>query len=128
MACTIALAKLTCIHGDQLGSAYGAGSMLSRKAVEVYAGNVLMGHTHSPQSFTRVSPVDVDQKWMGYVCPTMGSVNARFKRNRPNSWANGLCIVDGRADDNFNCYTCVTVDGQFSFAAVTYGCMASRAA
>ncbi len=69
------IGKLALIHGDQLGGPYGGGVMPSRKAAEVY-GNVLMGHTHSPQSFTRVSPVDVQDKRMAYVAPTMGTTNA----------------------------------------------------
>jgi hypothetical protein len=102
--------------------------MPARKAVDVYAGSVLMGHTHSPQSFTRVSPVDVDQKWIGYVCPTMGTVNGHFMRNRHNSCANGFCLVEAREDGGFNCYIIMIIDGQFSFAGKSYGIKTSRKA
>jgi predicted phosphodiesterase len=115
------IGKLTCIHGDQLGGAYGAGVMPARKAVDVYAGNVLMGHTHSPQAFCKVSPVDQTQKHMGYVSPVLGTTNAHFMRNRPNSWAQGFTIVDVREDGNFNVFLILVCDGQFSVAGETYG-------
>jgi hypothetical protein len=114
------IGKLALIHGDQLSGPYGGGVMPSRKAADVY-GNVLMGHTHSPQSFTKISPVDVEQKQMAYVCPTMGTVNAVFMRNRPNSWANGLSVVETRPDGSFNCYIIQTVKGQFSYGGAIYG-------
>lgn len=115
------IGNLICIHGDQIGGAYGAGAVPARKAVETYSGNVLMGHTHSPQSYTRVSPVDSESKWMGYVAPTMGTVNAHFMRNKPNAWANGLTLVDVRPDGAFNLYLIQTVNGQFSFGGDIYG-------
>jgi hypothetical protein len=77
------IGNLTRIHGDQLGGTYGAGVFPAREAVEVYASSVLMGHTHSAQSYTRISPVDVEQKWQGFVSPILGTTNAAFMRNRP---------------------------------------------
>ena len=116
------IGKLTCIHGDQIGGAYGAGVMPSRRAVEVYSSSVLQGHTHSPQSFCRVSPVDQAQKHMGYVSPILGGTNAHFMRNRPNSWAGGFTIVETRANGNFNVYLVIVDEhGQFSFGGNVYG-------
>jgi hypothetical protein len=49
-------------------------------------------------------------------------------RNRPNSWANGFCVVEAREDGGFNCYIIVTIDGQFSFAGKSYGIKTPRKA
>jgi hypothetical protein len=122
------IGKLTLIHGDQIGGAYGAGVFPSRKATEVFQSSTLQGHTHSPQSFCRVSPVDQSQKQMGYVSPILGTTNAHFMRNRPNAWAHGFTIVDVREDGNFNCYLVIVCDGQFSFGGVTYGKLVRKAA
>lgn len=110
------IGKLIAIHGDQI-----SGASPAKKAVEAYGSSVLLGHFHSFQSHTRVSPVDVEQKAMGFVCGTAGTVNAYFMRNKPNSWANGISLVEVRADGNFNCHLLPVVDGQFSFAGETYG-------
>lgn len=115
------LGKLTCIHGDQLSGAWGSSAMPSRKAIEVYGSSVIQGHSHSPQSYCRISPVDQHEQRMGYVCPILGTTNASYMRNRPNAWANGFAIADVRKDGTFNLYTVVTTDGQFTFAGVTYG-------
>ena len=122
------IGKLTCVHGDQIGGAYGAGVVPSRKAAEIYATSVLQGHTHSPQSFCRVSPVDQTQKHMGYVSPILGTTNAHFMRNRPNAWANGFCIVEVREDGNFNLYTIIVTRGEFTFAGETYSKRLRKAA
>jgi hypothetical protein len=114
------LGKLTCVHGEQLSGAYGSTAMPARKAVEVYSGNVIQGHTHSPQSFCRVSPVRIEEKRMGYVSPILGTVNARFMRNKPNAWANGFAIVDVREGGSFNAYLVIVCRGEFSFSGEVY--------
>jgi predicted phosphodiesterase len=51
--------KLNVIHGEILsGIGNQAGMYPSRKAVELYASNVLAGHTHAPQTFTRAYLAD----------------------------------------------------------------------
>ena len=115
------IGKLCCIHGDGLITGF-APACPARKAVDVYACSVLMGHTHSPQSFTRVSPVDAAQTWMGYVSPICGDTNPYYQRNRPNAYANGLTLIEVRSNGNFNCYLCITDrrTGEFSYGGQTY--------
>jgi predicted phosphodiesterase len=116
------LGKLTLIHGNQLQGGMGyIGNQPSKKAVDIYATSVLCGHTHSAQSYTRVSPADQHQKWAGYISPVAGNQNPRFMRNKPNANTTGLSIVELRPNGNFNCYLCLTVDGEFSYGSKTYG-------
>ena len=116
------IGKLHVIHGEVLtGIGNQAGMYPSRKAVELYAANVLAGHTHAPQSFTRISPVEKTQKWMGWIAPILGNVNPEYLRNRPTAWANGFTVVEGRGDGNFNCYPILIHEGKFSFGGRTYG-------
>jgi hypothetical protein len=65
---------------------------------------------------------------MGYVTPTLGTINATFMRNRPNAWANGITLIDVRRDGNFNVHLLPTVDGQFSFSGEKYGRRSHRKA
>jgi predicted phosphodiesterase len=116
------LGKLTLIHGNQLQGGMGyIGNQPSKKAVEIYATSVLMGHTHSAQSYTRVSPADQHQKWAGYVSPVAGNQNPRFMRNKPNANTTGLSIVELRSNGNFNCFLALTTDGQFAYGGEVYG-------
>lgn len=110
------LGKLNVIHGEILtGIGNQAGMYPSRKAVELYAGNVLSGHTHSPQSFTKVSPVEHAQKWQGHIAPICGDVNPGYLRNRPTAWLNGFVIVELRKGGDFNLYPVIVSNGKFSW-------------
>lgn len=116
------LGKLKVVHGEVLtGIGNQAGMYPSRKAVELYAGNVLAGHTHAPQTFTRVSPVEHTNKWQGHIAPIAGSVNPSYLRNRPTAWLNGFVLIDVRPDGHFNLYPIITIDGTFTYAGKTYG-------
>ena len=57
------LGQLNVIHGEILtGIGNQGGTFPSRKAVELYGGNILAGHTHSPQSNTKISSVEQKKK------------------------------------------------------------------
>ncbi len=116
------LGKLNVIHGETLtGIGNQAGMYPSRKAVELYAGNVLAGHTHAPQTFTKISPVEHTNKWMGTIAPTAGAVNPAYLRNRPTAWLNGFVRVDVLSNGNFNLYSLIITNGQFSYNGILYG-------
>ena len=118
---TFRIGKLTLVHGD-LFPGYTP-VCPAKRAVEAFTASVLQGHTHSPQSFTRVSPIDNKQTWMGYVSPAACELNPAYMLNKPSAWSNGLTIVETRNNGNFNCYICITdrKTGEFSWGGVTYG-------
>lgn len=116
------LGKLNVIHGEILtGFGNQAGMYPSRKAVELYGASVLAGHTHAPQSFAKISPVERTQKHMGWIAPAACDVNPLYLQNRPTAWLNGVTVVEVRSDDAFNVYPCITIHGQFSYGGRTYG-------
>lgn len=116
------LGELNVIHGEILtGIGNQAGAYPSRKAVELYGSNVLAGHTHAPQSFTKISPVEARKKFMAWVAPILGGVNPSYLRNRPTAWLNGFTIVELREKGMFNCYPIIVIDGKFSFGGKLYG-------
>jgi hypothetical protein len=116
------IGKLVVIHGEILtGIGNQAGAFPAKRAVELYGASVLAGHTHAPQSFTKVSPVDHTQKHMGWIAPIMGATNPSYLRNRPTAWVNGFTLVETFDDGNFNVYPIIISGGKFSFAGKVYG-------
>ena len=116
------LGKLNVIHGEILtGIGNQAGMYPSRKAVELYGASVLAGHTHAPQSFAKISPVERTQKHMGWIAPAACDVNPLYLQNRPTAWLNGITVVEVRSDEAFNVYPCITIRGQFSYGGRIYG-------
>lgn len=113
------LGKLTVIHGNQF-TGY-APANLAKRAVESYTCSVLQGHNHTMQSYTRVSPVDKNQRWAGYVSPCACELNPAFMKNKPSSWVNGFTIVEVMKNGAFNVYPVIVTNGRFSFAGVEYG-------
>jgi predicted phosphodiesterase len=113
--------KLTFIHGEQLsGIGNQATALHAKKAVEVYCQNVVYGHMHTPQSFTKVLPHDDTQKWMAYCSPIAGEVNPTYLRNRPTAWLNGFTIVEFSSNGSFNVYPVVVTKGSFTFGGKEY--------
>lgn len=113
---------LAMIHGEVLtGIGNQAGAFPSKKAVDIYAGNVLAGHTHSPQSYTRVSPVDSSEKWMGWISPVCSNTNPTYLRNRPTAWVNGFTIVEFLPRGTFNLFPIVVCKGKFAYGGKIYG-------
>lgn len=115
------LGKLNVCHGEWLtGIGNQAGMYPSRKAVDWLSGNVLAGHTHAPQSFTRVAPVQHTQKWMGWISPILGATNPAYMRGRPSAWLNGFTIVEVHKNGLFNLYPVIVSGGKFIYGGKEY--------
>jgi predicted phosphodiesterase len=116
------LGKLNIVHGEILTGFGNQGPAYpSRKAAELYGTNVLAGHTHAPQSFTKISPVENVQKCMAWIAPCMCETNPAYLRNRPSAWLNGFTIVEVMNGGNFNLFPVIITNGRFSFGGKIYG-------
>lgn len=116
------IGHLNVIHGEVLtGVGNQAGMYPSRKAVELYGDNVLAGHTHAPQSFAKISPVEVKNKHMGWIAPILGATNPVYLENRPTAWMQGFVTIELYNGGMFNLYPIIAFDGQFAFGGTTYG-------
>lgn len=116
------IGKLHIVHGETLtGIGNQAGMYPARKAVDLYGANVLAGHTHSPQVFTRVSPVEHVQKHQGVIAPIVGAVNPGYLRSRPTAWLNGIVIIEVFSDGIFNVIPLIVTKGTFAYGGRVYG-------
>lgn len=115
------IGELNVIHGEIVS---GIGNQVSgtpaKKALEIYNENVLLGHTHSPQSFSKVSPVEQKKKKMAWVAPCMCEVNPVYLKNRPTSWITGFTVVELRDKGLFNLFPIIVIDGEFSYGGKLY--------
>jgi Calcineurin-like phosphoesterase len=119
---SLKLGKLNIVHGEVLsGIGNQAGMYPARKAVELYAGNVLAAHTHAMQMYTKISPVEHTQKWAGYVNGIIGETNPSYLRNRPTAWSHGFAILEVHEDGNFNLHLIHVHNGRFSYGGKVYG-------
>jgi predicted MPP superfamily phosphohydrolase len=120
------LGKLIVVHGEGLtGIGNQASIYHAKRAVESFCTSVLYGHLHTAQSYTKVLPHSVRDKWMAYSSPAACTTNPHYLQNRPTAWVNGFSIVelhDPRSErSNFNVYPVIVSDGRFSFGGTTYG-------
>lgn len=117
----VKLGHLNVIHGEILtGIGNQAGMYPSRKAVELYGDNVLAGHTHAPQSFARISPVEQKKKHMGWIAPILGAVNPVYLENRPTAWMSGFVVIEFYGEGMFNLYPIMTFKGECAYGGKHY--------
>ena len=121
VGCAFRYGKLNYLHGEWLTGFGNQGpSYPSKKLVDTYAGNAVAGHTHAPQCFTRVSPINQTQKHMAWISPILGSLNPEYLRNRPSAWVNGFNTTEFMDGGNFNHYPIITTGGKCCFGGVEY--------
>ena len=72
------IGKLNVIHGFYYNKYHSA------KTVDVFEGNVVYGHVHSPQVFTKVSPIDTKGYHMATALPCLCNIKPDYKQNLPN--------------------------------------------
>lgn len=115
------LGELTVCHGEVLSGVGNQGGVFpARKAVDMYGTNVLVAHSHSPQSFTKISPVDHKRKHMAWVNAILGNTNPAYLRNRPTAWLHGFTLVEVHPNGFFNLYPVIVCDGECSYGGVLY--------
>jgi len=100
--------NLSVIHGVYVNQHH------AKRTVEVYHTSILYGHTHDIQSYTLVSPIDIDHFYKGGSIGCLCNRNPFYMRNRPNRWVNGFSYI--YVDDktgHFNDYNVIIVKNEF---------------
>lgn len=107
--------KLYYIHGHYYTD------MFTKKTVLAYRRNIMMGHTHTTQLYTMITPLYVGDKQSGKGVPCLCSVNPDYAIGRPNRWVNGFSIAYIFENGNFCEYTIEVTDGRFIYGGRLYG-------
>jgi predicted phosphodiesterase len=103
---TAKIGKLLTHHGEYCNK-YSAA-----KTVEVYGRNILYGHGHTYQVYTKTTPISTESHTATEV-PCACRLNPAYMQNRPNAWVNGFAVFYVLPNGNFNVYTVVAVNGRF---------------
>jgi len=91
----------------------------ARKHVDAYQSNVMYGHTHSVQSFTKHTRTDrepVKAMSIGAAC----ELNPDYMKNRPSSWVNAFAVVNYREDGSFSAHINEVIKGESIFNGKHY--------
>lgn len=84
----------------------------SSKTVDVYGRNIIYGHGHTSQSYTKVTPID-SQAHQATQIPCACKMNPDYMKNMPSAWVNGFAVFYIHDNGNFNLYPVTSVKGHF---------------
>jgi predicted phosphodiesterase len=98
--------KLNFIHG------YWAGLYPARKHLDVYLGNVVMGHVHRFQTFSRVVP-NFDTEVQCWTLGCLSDVQPDYLKGQPMGWQHGFAIVYLKNDGSFQLYPINIIKNSF---------------
>jgi hypothetical protein len=104
----ISVGKLHFMHGDTLRG----GMHPAKHAVETYGRSIAFGHFHSPQSYTKVSALDVTDVHTGRGVGCLCRKNPRYGRGAPNRWAQGFLLFEVAESGSFQAYDINITSGQ----------------
>ena len=98
--------KVYFIHGQYTNQAH------AKKTVSVYEKNIVYGHDHTLQVFTKITPVE-NEPHTGMSVPCGCNMNPGFMRNKPHAWVNGF-LVFYFTKKIFSLYPVISIfDGKF---------------
>lgn len=110
---TVKIGKMYFHHGEYTGK-YHSGKMS-----DVFERNIIYGHLHSFQAFTKVTPVDGNAH-MAMSMPCACDLNPQYMRDKPSSWVNGFGVFYLQDNGNFNIYPVIALHGHFIFSGKYY--------
>lgn len=111
------IGKVSWVHGDCFGKS--PGKYHASKMVIDY-GNVIYGHTHSIQTYTKTSPLNELDKRSAFNIGCLCDLNPSYMRNRPHSWIHAFGLTYVRNNGDFSHYTIPIIRGRFTYGRHTY--------
>lgn len=97
--------KLWVYHGDYYGTFH------TRKNVYDYERNLLYGHVHAPQMYTKVNPI-TEEPHQSHCAPCLCDKNPVWLEGKPNAWVNGFTTVFFQDNGHYNLYMTNIIKGK----------------
>ena len=104
---TAKVGKLYFHHGQYVNK-YSAA-----KTMEVYGRNIVYGHGHTHQTYTKITPID-SEAHSATQAPCACNMNPDYMKNGPSAWVNGFVVFYIQPNGNFNLYPVVAPKGKFT--------------
>lgn len=105
------IGKMHFIHGDIHGGSFVSATH-AKKIVEVYNRNVIYGHHHTQQAYTKLSPAGIHETHTAFCLPCLADTSPEWAGDRPNAWLNGFGVFLV-SPTNFHLSTVVAVRNSF---------------
>jgi hypothetical protein len=84
----------------------------TKNNVTNYEMNLVYGHVHTPQMYTKHAAVGHEPK-MAMSLPCLCNRNPEWKQGASNSWVNGFAVFYLQPNGDFNIYSINIIDGRF---------------
>lgn len=81
--------------------------------------NMLYGHTHTEQAWTKVSPID-EHAIQTQCVGTLSNLNPAWMRNSPNAWVNSFWVGHILSNGNYYGHTVKIIGGEFMYDGQLY--------
>lgn len=102
--------KITFAHGDQIKG----GEHTAKAAVVNYdEQNIVFGHYHTYQQYTKTSPVENKLPRTGTIVPCLCAKDPAYNEGKPNRWAQGFYYAYMQPDGLFTSYVPLIIEGRF---------------
>lgn len=91
----------------------------ARKHVDQYQVNVMYGHTHTTQTFTKHTKTDrqpIKATSIGAAC----DLNPSYMKNKPNAWVHAFGVVHYRKDGTFTAHVPEIINNETIFNGKVY--------
>jgi hypothetical protein len=104
------IGKIVFVHGD-ISQGFGS-KHHAMKMVDTYNRNVVYGHHHTLQTFTKISPVGIDETHTAHCLPCVANTAPDWSQDKPNSWLNGFGIFY-TSEQSFSVFPIVSTTNGF---------------
>lgn len=102
------LGKLYFAHGDQIKG----GEHVAKAAVMNYDRNIVFGHHHTAQQYTKNTPVFEEQPRTGTAAPCLCQKDQNYGLGKPNRWAQGFVYGYVLPGGDFRMYVPIIIGGK----------------
>jgi hypothetical protein len=110
------LGKLAVMHGDTLRNT----DNVAKAAVSNYETNIIFGHFHTSQTYTKTSALDAELPKTGTAVGCLCTKDPGYNERSPNRWAQGFAYGYLFSNGDFTLYTPVVINGRFAAEGKEY--------
>ena len=109
------LGKLILLHGKYWNMHH------AKKTVEMFENSVCYAHTHNPQIYAKIVPIDTGTYHIATCLGCLSNTQPDYKAGQATRWINQFAVVYLQPRGHFWLYPITIVGGKFIFNGKLYG-------